>query len=227
MAQAGLHGLVGMAVKKMAGKKEWLLLGILLGSFIPDMDNLGVAVATVAKMPIAEGVGGIHRTLTHSVFFAVAVIAVFYFIGQAKKETRWLNLGLGLGLGIFLHSLLDLVLWFNGVALFWPIPIWINLWSNFPAPGWYDFMEPAEFLFFGLFLWALGGWARKFSTDGDCIHGRLGIRDASQDHLRGGIPVLALHDVHCDHTHEEDGGSRGLNLDKKNGTRAGLAGPVF
>jgi membrane-bound metal-dependent hydrolase YbcI (DUF457 family) len=169
MAQAGLHGLVGMAVKKMAGKKEWLLLGILLGSFIPDMDNLGVAVATVAKMPIAEGVGGIHRTLTHSVFFAVAVIAVFYFIGQSKKETRWLNLGLGLGLGIFLHSLLDLVLWFNGVALFWPIPIWINLWSNFPVPGWYDFMEPAEFLFFGLFLWALGGWARKFSTDGDFL----------------------------------------------------------
>ena len=169
MAQAGLHGLVGMAVKKMAGKKEWLLLGILLGSFIPDMDNVGVAVATLTKMPIAEGVGGIHRTLTHSVFFAVAVIAVFYLISQSKKETRWLNLGLGLGLGILLHSLLDLVLWFNGVALFWPIPVWVNLWSNFPVPGWYGFMEPAEFLFFGLFLWALGGWARKFNTDGDFL----------------------------------------------------------
>ena len=94
MAQAGLHGLVGMAVKKMAGKKEWLLLGILLGNFIPDMDNVGVAVATLTKMPIE----GIHRTLTHSVFFVVAVIAVFYLIGQMKKDVHWTNLGYGLGL---------------------------------------------------------------------------------------------------------------------------------
>ena len=30
-------------------------------------------------------------------------------------------------------------------------------------------MEPAEFLFFGLYLLALGGWAHKFSTDGDFL----------------------------------------------------------
>lgn len=165
MAQAGMHAMVGMAVKKMAGKKEWLLLGVLLGSFVPDMDNVGVAVATLTKMPIE----GVHRTLTHSVFFVVAVIAVFYLIAQMKKDARWNNLGLGLGLGILLHILLDLVLWFNGVAMFWPLPIWVNLWANFPQPGWYAFMEPAEFLFFGLYLWALGGWARKFSTDGDFL----------------------------------------------------------
>lgn len=82
MAQAGMHAMVGMAVQKVAGKKEWLLLGVILGSFIPDMDNLGVAVATVAKLPTE----GIHRTLTHSIFFAIAVAVVFYFIGQGKKK---------------------------------------------------------------------------------------------------------------------------------------------
>jgi len=164
MAQAGMHGLVGMAVRKMAGKKEWLALGILLGSFVPDMDNLGVAVATLAKMPTE----GIHRTLTHGVFFMAAVAAVFYLISQWKKETRWMNLGLGLGLGMLLHSLLDLVLWFNGVALFWPLPIWINLWANTMPPAWFmKFMDPAEFLFFGLYLWMLGTWAHKFNTDSD------------------------------------------------------------
>lgn len=164
MAQAGMHGLVGMAVKKMAGKKEWLLLGVLLGSFVPDMDNLGVAVATL----MGKSTEGIHRTLTHSVFFVIAVIAVFYLIGQMKKDARWSNLGLGLGLGILLHILLDLLLWFNGVNLFWPLGGEINFWANTTPPDWFmKFMDPAEFLFFALYLWALGTWAKKFKTDGE------------------------------------------------------------
>jgi membrane-bound metal-dependent hydrolase YbcI (DUF457 family) len=163
MAQAGLHGLIGMLTRKVVGKKEWLLLGVLLGSFIPDMDNVGVAVATLTKMPTV----GIHRTLTHSVFFMAAVVLVFYLLGQVKKEARWGSLGLGLGLGMLLHSLLDLLIWFNGVALFWPFPVWINLWANTTPPEWFmKFMDPAEFLFFGLYLWMLGTWARQSSTDG-------------------------------------------------------------
>jgi len=165
MAQAGMHGLVGMAVRKMAGEKKWLVLGLILGSFVPDMDNVGVAVATLTKMPTE----GIHRTLTHSVFFMAVVVAVFYLISQWKKDTRWLNLGLGLGLGMLLHSLLDFVLWFNGVELFWPLGGAINFWANSNPPEWFmTFLEQAaEFLFFGLFLWALRIWARKYSTDGD------------------------------------------------------------
>ena len=164
MAQAGMHAMVGMAVQKVAGKREWLLLGAILGSFIPDMDNVGVAVATVAKLPTE----GIHRTMTHSIFFAIAVVVVFYFIGQGKKNERWLNLGLGLGLGILLHSLLDFVLWFNGLEFFWPIGGEINFWANSNPPEWLTkLLDPAEFLFFGLYLWALGAWARKFGTDSD------------------------------------------------------------
>lgn len=162
MAQAGMHGLVGMAVRKIAGKKEWLLLGLLLGSLIPDMDNVGVAVATLMKLPT----DGIHRTLTHSIFFGVGVVILFYIISKFKKDVRWNNLGLGLGLGILLHSLLDLLLWFNGVAIIWPVPLWLNLWAKVTPPEWFmKFMDPAEFLFFVLFLWALGSWARKFGTD--------------------------------------------------------------
>jgi membrane-bound metal-dependent hydrolase YbcI (DUF457 family) len=163
MAQAGMHGLVGMLTRKVAGKKEWLLLGALLGSFIPDMDNVGVAIATLTKIPTT----GIHRTLTHSVFFMIVIVLAFYVFGQVKKEMRWGSLGLGLGLGMLLHSLLDLLLWFNGVALFWPLPIWINLWANTNPPEWFmKFMDPAEFLFFGLYLWRLGTWARQSNTDG-------------------------------------------------------------
>jgi len=164
MPQAGLHGLVGMATQKMTGKRDWFLLGILLGSFVPDMDNIAVAAATLMKTSTA----GIHRTMTHSVFFIAAVVVLFFLAGQWKKDTRWANLGLGLGLGMLLHSLLDLLLWFNGVALFWPLPIWVNLWTNFTAPSWFmKFMDPAEFLFFALYLFTLRAWSRKASTDGE------------------------------------------------------------
>jgi membrane-bound metal-dependent hydrolase YbcI (DUF457 family) len=164
MAQAGMHGLVGMATRKLVGKKEWLLLGVILGSFIPDMDNVGVAVATLTGM----SKDGIHRTMTHSVFFMAVVVAVFYAIGQWKKDARWTNLGYGLGLGLLFHVLLDFVIWFNGVNLFWPLGGEINFWANTIPPDWFmKFMDPAEFLFFGLYLWALGAWASKANTDGD------------------------------------------------------------
>lgn len=162
MAQAGMHGLVGMLTRKWTGKKEWLLLGVLLGSFVPDMDNLGVAVATLAKQPTA----GIHRTLTHSLFFVLFVLALFWLIGQVTKQPRWVNLGIGLGAGIFLHIFLDLFLWFNGVVILWPLPTWVNLWEKTTPPEWFmKFMDPAEFLLFGLYLWGLGAWARKANTD--------------------------------------------------------------
>ncbi len=164
MPQAGLHGLVGMATRKWTGKREWLLWGAMLGSFVPDMDNLGVAFATLTKMPTE----GIHRTATHSVFFIVAIIAVFYLIGQGKRDMRWNNLGLGIGLGMLLHILLDLILWFNGVNLFWPLGGEINFWANYTPPEWFmKFMDPTEFLFFAFYLWTLGVWSRKASTDGE------------------------------------------------------------
>ena len=93
MPQAGLHGLSGMAVSKFAGKREWLLLGIILGTMLPDMDNIAVAVTTLAKMDPH----GLHRTFTHSIFFVIAIMLVFYLIGTTTKKPRWSNLGLGHG----------------------------------------------------------------------------------------------------------------------------------
>ena len=100
MAQAGIHAMVGMVAGKFAGRRQWLLLGTILGSFVPDLDNFVVAYATLAKLPSE----GIHRTATHSVFFVAATVLVFYLIGQCRKDVRWVNLGIGLGLGNLLHS---------------------------------------------------------------------------------------------------------------------------
>ena len=171
MAQAGIHSLVGLAVRKWTPQRTWLMLGIVLGSMLPDADNLAVAVATVAKLPTA----GLHRTFTHSLFTVVAVIGVFYLIGKLAKQPRWGNLGLGLGVGIFMHILLDLVVWFNGVAILWPIPSWINFWSRVTPPAWFDKLNlTAEFLFFALFFIGLEGIARRRGTDQDFL-GKLRI----------------------------------------------------
>jgi membrane-bound metal-dependent hydrolase YbcI (DUF457 family) len=162
MAQAGIHGMVGMAVRKWTPDRKWLMLGIVLGSPLPDADNLAVAVATVAKLPTE----GLHRTFTHSLFTVAAVIVACYVVAWATKRPHWSNLGWGLGIGLLMHILLDLLIWFNGVEILWPISSWVNLWSNVTPPGWWSkLMMPAEFLCFALFFVLLGATARKQGTD--------------------------------------------------------------
>lgn len=166
MAQAGIHGLIGTALGRWTPQRTWLMLGIVLGSMLPDADNLAVAVATVAKLP-AEG---LHRTFTHSLFTILFVVAVFYMIAAITHEPRWGNLGLGMGFGILLHILLDLLIWFNGVAILWPFPSWVNLWSGYTPPPWFDkLMMTTEFLFFALYFIGLAALARRQGTDGDYL----------------------------------------------------------
>jgi hypothetical protein len=96
----------------------------------------------------------------------VVVVAVFGLVSLITKRQRWLNLGIGLGIGILLHILLDLLLWFDGVAILWPASYYLNLWSRFSASSWWiTLMQPAEMLFFALFFLNLYYLARKQSSD--------------------------------------------------------------
>jgi len=166
MAQAGIHSMVGVAVRKWAPKAEWLMLGIVLGNLFPDTDNLAVAIATVAKLPTE----GLHRTFAHSIFTIVAILAIFYIIAAITKKPRWNTLGIGLGIGVLMHILLDLLIWFNGVAILWPIPSWINLWAGYTPPEWFDkLMVSAEYLFLALYFVLLYSLARKYETDQDYL----------------------------------------------------------
>lgn len=162
MAQAGLHGLVSLPLRKWAGNREWLMLGVVLGSLFPDSDNLAVAVATLTK----TSTEGLHRTFTHSLITVVGIVAVFYLVSRVTKSPRWNNLGIGLGLGVLMHILLDLLIWFDGVAILWPIPFWLNLWSGVTPPAWWmTLMQPVELLFFALFFLTLLSLSRKQDTD--------------------------------------------------------------
>ena len=166
MAQAGIHSMVGMAVRKWTPTRKWLMLGIVLGNLFPDADNLAVAVATI----MGRSTEGLHRTFTHSLFFVAAIILVFYGVAWVSKRSEWGNLGLGLGIGVLMHILLDLLIWFNGVEILWPLPSWVNLWTNFTPPEWWNkLMMPVENLFFALFFLLLASTARKRNTDNDYL----------------------------------------------------------
>lgn len=166
MAQAGIHGMVGMAIRKWTPARKWLMLGIVLGNVFPDADNLAVAAATL----MGRSTEGLHRTFTHSLFFVAAIVVVFYVVAGATKRAEWGNLGLGLGIGVLMHIALDLLVWFNGVEILWPLSSWVNLWTNVTPPEWWkDLMMPAENLFFALFFVLLASTARKRDTDVDYL----------------------------------------------------------
>jgi len=48
----------------------------------------------------------------------------------------------------------------------WPIRSWVNLWSGYTSPVWFDkLMMSTEFLFFALFFLGLASIAHKRNTD--------------------------------------------------------------
>jgi membrane-bound metal-dependent hydrolase YbcI (DUF457 family) len=164
MAQAGIHALLGAATRKITPKREWLMLGIILGSLFPDLDNYAVAIATVAKL----NTHNLHRTFTHSLLAVLIAVIVFLIVAQVSKQPRWSNLGAGLGIGISLHIALDLLIWFNGVELLWPLGGWLNLWESVKPPAWFaKLLDPAEFLFFALFFAWLAKVAQGHKTNSD------------------------------------------------------------
>jgi len=165
MPQNGIHAIVGIASRKWMPNKKWLMLGVVLGNIFPDLDNFVVAYATLAKLPEPEHY---HRTFTHSIFTIIAAMALFYGIAAFTKNENWKNFGIGFGSGILMHILVDLVMWFNGVELFWPIRFELNFWGWFVTPLWLKILlDTGEFLAFGLYFLLLGSLALRHGTNID------------------------------------------------------------
>ncbi|MEW6085076.1 MAG: metal-dependent hydrolase [Chloroflexota bacterium] len=164
MPQNGFHAMVGVAARKWMPKREWLLLGVVLGNMAPDLDNLAVAYATLT----GGDTHGLHRTFTHSIFTIATVLILFYLFAAVTKNEKWNNFGLGFGAGILMHILVDLVAWFNGVELFWPLGGEVNFWSWFTVPAWLNIiLDTGEFLMFGLYFLLLVSFSMKKGTDAE------------------------------------------------------------
>jgi hypothetical protein len=167
MPQNGVHAIAGIAARKWMPRREWLLLGVVLGNMSPDLDNFAVAYATLS----GSDPHGLHRTFTHSIFTIIAILLLFYLVAALTKNQKWNGFGIGFGIGILMHILLDLILWFNGVELLWPLRYELDFWSWFTVPAWLNILlETGEFLGFGLYLLLLASLAERQNTDREHRH---------------------------------------------------------
>jgi hypothetical protein len=95
------------------------------------------------------------------------MLILFYGIAAITKNEKLKNFGMGFSVGILMHILLDLVLWFNGVELIWPLSHFeLNFWSWFIMPAWLKILlDTGEFLAFGLYFLLLSSLAHQYNTD--------------------------------------------------------------
>ena len=171
MAQAGIHGIVGLSVGRHLPQRRCLTLGFVLGNILPDVDMLALAVAYPFDRHLAFKM---HRTFTHSLCCILITVAVFYFL-SLRKGPPYRYLGYGLGMGIGMHIALDFLLWFDGVDVLWPLsalggPGEIDLWRWYQPPELvFKLLRAAEFLFASLYFLSLSIRAEASSTDLDFL----------------------------------------------------------
>lgn len=135
MPQNAFHSLIGAAV----GRRLWpgrvpIVLGFVLGSMIPDVDVLPLAALRLA----GHWGTNVHRTLTHSIFFVALWLAAAAVARPRSRDAAAFLCAAGAGVAV--HIGLDLLFWFSGVNLLWPLSEWmgwrqVNLWRGVELPA--------------------------------------------------------------------------------------------
>jgi len=161
MAQTGLHSIIAAGVSQgliPSPKRRQLAWGLLLGSVLPDLDILPMAIFyLMTRNPSV--VYHIHRAGTHSL---TAVLVVFLvFLGISKyKGSKFLILGIGLSFGVLLHIIAD-IFWWGPVDVLWPLGFWgvkseVYLLQYHPlSPMAAKLLGAGEFLAYALYFWIL------------------------------------------------------------------------
>lgn len=154
MAQIGLHGLVGVSMGSGVFKKKDLFYGFVLGNLLPDTDFFLLAIVYLFDTALGTAM---HRSFSHSLLAIIVFSLAAYLIARGSKERRT-NLSLGIALGMLTHIIFDILFWFSGVALFWPlrlfgIPDTINIWASVTIPGLVtNLLGALDYFFAGLYL---------------------------------------------------------------------------
>ena len=156
MAQAGLHAAVGYQLRRILPYEKRLIPALIFGAMLPDLDIIVVAVASVFyTIPLAEEL--FHRSFSHSFFTLIFVYLLFAILSELKKQPVLKSVGKGLALGMLTHYLLDTLIWFREIDLFWPLPFnSINLWSSWDIPAQiFQILLIIEFFCFRWYAWFL------------------------------------------------------------------------
>ena len=134
MAQTGLHGLIALQSNRLIPYEKGLYPSIIIGSFIPDLDVILVAIFSFF-FTIEESTTIFYRTFSHSFFSLIIVYLFFMIMSELKKDIRLKIIGKGIAIGILLHIILDTFLCFYGIHFLWPLPFdKFNLWESIQIP---------------------------------------------------------------------------------------------
>jgi len=162
MPQPGLHGLFALSVLRLRPAPRGFALGLMAGALLPDLDTYPQGVAVVLGMDPARAEALFHRTLTHSLFFAIGVALVLAGSARLRGDRARMAFAGGWLLGsVGLHILPDLLAWFDGVGILWPL--WsVNLWASVVLPDpVQNLLRAANFCAFAAYLFLLGKEAQR------------------------------------------------------------------
>jgi membrane-bound metal-dependent hydrolase YbcI (DUF457 family) len=167
MPQPGIHAALALATRKTFSSKPWFALGLVFGALLPDLDGYAQAFGTIVQKLDADTAEALyHRTLTHSLFFALGLWLVFFIIYLLRRNRNLFNFGSGMALGIaLLHIFVDIFAWFDGVGILWPF--WsINIWRWLTLPQIVkNLLRAGNFLAIGIYFVYLLSIARRGGTD--------------------------------------------------------------
>jgi membrane-bound metal-dependent hydrolase YbcI (DUF457 family) len=167
MPQTGLHAALALATRKTFSKQRWFALGLTFGALTPDADSYPQAFAIIlGKMDPLKAQEIFHRTLAHSLLFALAVGVGFYIVSLASGAPSLRKFGLGMATGIAaLHVFVDIFAWFDAVGILWPL--WsINLWAWLtPSELIKNIIRAGNFLAFAAYFAYLAVIARRAKTN--------------------------------------------------------------
>lgn len=170
--QNGLHGVLGLLAGPPLARRLPLtpaarrafLVAFTLGNLLPDADWTFVAATYLAAPDLAVQ---LHRGFTHSLAAVLVAAGGFGLAARMAGDRELRATGWGLGLGVATHIFLDLLGWFGGVDLLWPLGYFgvrsgLNLWAWFTLPPLLGrILAALEYLAFAIYYWYLDDTSRQ------------------------------------------------------------------
>ena len=129
MAQLGLHAYISFKIRDLLPNKNLYFIFFLIGSMLPDID---IVLSIIISLLFFEHYNMylFHNTITHSIISLGVIYLFTLIIYEIKKEKKILNISSGLIMGALLHIAIDILIGFESIDIFWPLPIGtINLWD--------------------------------------------------------------------------------------------------
>lgn len=172
MAQSGFHGLFGLVTGPPLARRLFhrvymrrtFLLGYVLGNLAPDLDWIPLLMVWFADPQLAPSM---HRGFTHSIAGVLLPLLSFGVAARFTRDRQLRALAWGVAYGVMGHIILDVLVWFSGVDLLWPLghfgfQSYFTLWEWFQMPPLLgQLLAATEYLAYAVYLAYLEHLARE------------------------------------------------------------------